>query len=525
MTLSTAHFIREHRDEIMRDWEALVAREPREVILSGAILRDSLPQLLDELADWLEGSDAVGGARMRAAAVAHAAARLDQAFQVSQLIHEVRLLRVTLLRLLLAAESRQQEREGGLGVEDRVIELARLNTGLDYAITDAVEHFVAERERRLLDAANREAKLERESSQRKSEFLAVLSHELRNPLAPVHNALHVLDRAAPGSEQAQHARDVIHRQLAHLTRLVDDLLDSTRISRGKIELQRERFDLRDVVRGTSDDHRAIFERRGLALRLEIPAGPVWIDGDPTRMSQVLGNLLQNAAKFTPAGGSVSVAIHARNGRAALHVRDEGAGMEPAVLERVFEPFVQGPQGSARQTGGLGLGLALVKGLVELHGGSVSAHSGGPGSGSEFVVDLPLADPPSARPPAHGSPRAPPRLVLIIEDNVDAAETLAQALAIEGHHPRIAHDGRSGIALALELKPDVVLCDLGLPDIDGYEVARALRSNGNLPRTRLVALSGYAQPEDRQRAKSAGFDAHLPKPAPMSELNDILAGNA
>jgi CheY-like chemotaxis protein len=199
-------------------------------------------------------------------------------------------------------------------------------------------------------------------------------------------------------------------------------------------------------------------------------------------------------------------------------------MEPAVLERAFEPFVQGPQGSARQTGGLGLGLALVKGLVELHGGSVSAHSRGAGSGSEFVVDLPLAAPPAARPPAHGSPRAPPRLVLIIEDNEDAAETLAQVLAIEGHRTRIAHDGTSGIALALELKPDVVLCDLGLPDLDGYEVARTLRSNGGLPRTRLVALSGYALPEDRQRARSAGFDAHVSKPARVSELNDILAGD-
>jgi signal transduction histidine kinase len=320
-----------------------------------------------------------------------------------------------------------------------VTELARLNTGLDYAITDAVEYFVEVRERRLLDT-NREAQLAREADQRKSEFLAVLSHELRNPLAPIHNALHILGRTAPGSEQGQRARDVIHRQVVHLTRLVDDLLDSTRISRGKMELHRERFDLREVVRDTSDDHRAIFEQRAVALRLEVPAGPVWIDGDPTRISQVLGNLLQNAAKFTRAAGSVSIAIHTSEGRAALHVRDDGAGMEKAVIERAFEPFVQGPQGSARQAGGLGLGLTLVKGLVELHGGSVSAHSGGAGTGSEFVVDLPLAP----VPPIRGAlTRAPPRLVLIIEDNVDAAETLAEVLAFYGHHPRIAHDGTSG----------------------------------------------------------------------------------
>jgi signal transduction histidine kinase len=522
LVLATARFIREHRDKILREWEALVASEPRKVTLSGAILRDSVPELLNELADWLEGSEGPGGARMRAAAVAHAAQRLEHALELSQLIHEVRLLRVTILRLLLAAESEQQGHEHTSGMGDRVVDLARLNTGLDFAITDAVEYFVAVREQRLLELANREAKLARESDQRKSDFLAVLSHELRNPLAPIHNALHILDRAAPGSDQGQRARDVIHRQIVHLSRLVDDLLDTTRIARGKVKLHRERFDLRDVVRGTSDDHRAIFEQRGVALRLELPAGPVWIDGDPTRVSQVLSNLLQNAAKFTRAAGSVSVAIHASEGRAALRVRDDGAGMEQGVLERVFEPFVQGPQGFARQPGGLGLGLALVKGLVELHGGSVAAHSGGAGTGSEFVVNLPLAPPPSAAPSARSSPSAPPRLVLIIEDNVDAAETLAEVLALDGHHPRVAHDGTSGVALALELKPDVVLCDIGLPDIDGYEVARTLRSNGALPRTRLVALSGYAQPEDRQRARSAGFDAHLPKPPPLSELNAILA---
>jgi signal transduction histidine kinase len=402
----TPRFIREHREEIMREWEALVAREPRTVTLSNGILRNSLPEFLEELAEWLEGGNAPGGARMRAASVAHAADRLEHSFQLSELIHEMRLLRVTILRLLLVAEGDLQRREGIAGAPDRVTELARLNTGIDYAVTDAVEYYVAVRERRLLELAsreaelaresalaNREAELARESDQRKSDFLAVLSHELRNPLAPIHNALHILDRAPPGGEQARRARDVIERQVAHLTRLVDDLLDTTRISRGKIVLHRERFDLREVVRSTIDDHRALFEERGLALRLEVPAGPVWIDGDPTRMSQVLSNLLQNAAKFTRPAGSVSVAIHTSEGRAALHVRDDGAGMEQAVLERAFEPFVQGPQGSARQAGGLGLGLALVKGLVELHEGSVSAHSDGAGAGSEFVVNLPLASPP------------------------------------------------------------------------------------------------------------------------------------
>lgn len=524
MSLAASTFIREHREEILREWEALVAREPRKVMLSGAFLRNSVPELLDELADWLEGTDEPGGPRMRAAAIAHAAERLTQALDLTELIHEVRLLRLTILRLLLEAEGAEQGSNGRNGMAERVPELARLNIGLDFAMTDAVEHFVEMREQRLIET-NQAAELARESDQRKSQFLAVLSHELRNPLGAIHNALHILDRAASGSDQAQRARDVVHRQFAHLTRLVDDLLDSSRISRGKIELQRKRFDLREVVRDTCDDHRSLFAQRALTLRLEVPAGPVWIDGDATRISQILGNLLQNAAKFTRAAGSVSVAIHTSERRASLHVRDDGAGMDRAVLERAFEPFVQGPQGFARTGGGLGLGLALVKGLVELHGGSVSAHSAGAGTGSEFVVDLPLVPPPPDTPlQARSSPGAS-RLVLIIEDNVDAATTLAELLALDGHRPHIAHDGRSGIALALELKPDIVLCDIGLPDVDGYEVARTLRANGALEKTRLVALSGYAQAEDQQRSSNAGFDAHLPKPPSLAALKDLLAVDA
>jgi signal transduction histidine kinase len=525
VTLTTHVFLRENRDEIVREWEALVAQEPRAVELTGAILRNHIPQLVDELADWMGGSAPPGSQRLTAAAIVHAAQRLDRAFHLTQLIHEVRLLRVTIIRLLLAAEAREQGRVGAEGMERRVEELARLNAGLDFAITDAVEYFVAERERRLVALANHEATLARESDQRKSDFLAVLSHELRNPLAPIRNGLRILEQVDARSEQAQRAREVIGRQAKHLTRLVDDLLDMTRISRGKIELHRERFDLRDSVRSTCDDMRSTFEQRGLDLRLEIPAGPVWIDGDPTRIAQVLSNLLQNACRFARSAVNVHVAIAPDEARAALEVRDDGAGMGPGVVEHVFEPFVQGPQGPARKEGGLGLGLALVKGLVDLHGGWVAARSGGPGLGSEFVVELPLAPAPQRVAPTaeHGRRAAAPRVVLIIEDNADAGETLAQILELAGHRTYIARDGRSGIALALEVTPDVVLCDIGLPDVDGSAVARALRANGDLPGTRLVALSGYAQPEDKRRATDAGFDAHLSKPPPLDALSEILAG--
>jgi signal transduction histidine kinase/ActR/RegA family two-component response regulator len=358
----------------------------------------------------------------------------------------------------------------------------------------------------------------RETDQRRSEFLAVLSHELRNPLAPIASALHLLERAAPGTAAAAHAREVIERQTRHLTRLVDDLLDVTRIARGKIELRRALLDLRDVVHRACEDHRALLQQRGLTLRVAAPAAPVPVDADATRVSQVIGNLLQNAAKFTPAGGTVAVDVAVGDGAAEIRVTDDGAGMEPALVPRVFEPFVQGEGGMARTRGGLGLGLALVKGLVELHGGSVRARSDGPGRGAELSFTLPLVrgalGPVSAAPVA--GPAGPLR-ILVIEDNLDAAETLADVLGLEGHAVEIASTGKDGIARALARPPDAVLCDIGLPDVDGYEVARALRADPRLGTARLVAVSGYALPEDRERARAAGFDAHVAKPPRLEVL--------
>ena len=518
-TFSAPTFLREHRDRILREWEASVEAEAPLVDLKDAVLRNQIPEFLDKLANWLEGSALAGTPEMRLAAVAHADQRLEHGFQLKQLIHEIRLLRATILRLLLSAEVLQDVGETA-AVAERVIALARLNTGLDMAVADVVEHFTAERERRIRELADRDIEQARQSDARKTAFLAALSHELRNPLAPILNGLHILECAEPGSEQSLRARDVIRRQTRHLTRLVDDLLDLTRISHGKIELHRKRFDLRDVVRATCDDHRSLVEQRGLALRLDA-AGPVWTDGDPTRIAQVLSNLLQNAAKFTAAGGTIGVSVAVNDQRVSLHVRDDGIGMEQAVIERIFEPFEQAQQQIARQQGGLGLGLALVKGLAELHGGSVSAHSAGPGRGSEFVVELPLALPAVVETVAESAP-SPSRLVLIIEDNIDNGDTLAQVIELGGHRARVARTAKSGIALAQELKPDVVLCDIGLPDMDGYEVARVLRTNGDLATTRLIAVSGYAQPEDKKRAKEAGFDAHLAKPPPLDELSAILA---
>jgi PAS domain S-box-containing protein len=364
----------------------------------------------------------------------------------------------------------------------------------------------------------------RQTDRQKAEFLAVLSHELRNPLAPIRNSLHLLERAPPGSDLAGRAREVLNRQTEHLTRLVDDLLDVTRISRGKVELQCSRVDLRDVVHDTAEDLRAVFDARGVSLCVELAAGDVTVHGDPVRLSQVLANLLNNAAKFTPAGGTVTVGLSAQHGAAVLSVRDTGEGMEPDEIERMFQPFAQARQGIARTRGGLGLGLALVKGFVEMHGGTVRATSRGPGQGTVFEVTLPLAR--SAGGAAADDEREtvskPACDVLIIEDNADAADSLADLLAVLGHRVQVATDGRGGLALARARRPDVILCDIGLPDISGYEVARAVRSEPALANARLVALTGHAQPEDRERAEQAGFDVHLPKPPRLDVLERLLA---
>jgi PAS domain S-box-containing protein len=359
------------------------------------------------------------------------------------------------------------------------------------------------------------------ADRRKSEFLSVLSHELRNPLAALHNSLQLLEQGGADEVRAGRAREMIRRQLEHLSRLVDDLLDLTRISRGKVVLQRQLVDLRELVTRTTDDFRSLLGDSGLALHVVLEGGSFCIDADATRVAQVLSNLLYNASKFTPRGGTVMVRLSSRDGEAELMIRDTGAGMEPGTIASMFEPFVQAEHTLARSKGGLGLGLPLVKCLTELHGGTVEARSAGPGRGSEFVVRFPLVD---GRPEPERTLRVPsasPLSVLLVEDNVDAADSLAELLEIMGNQVRVARDGTSGLALARELLPDLVLCDIGLPDLDGYEVARAFRDDPVLRAVRLVALSGYTQPEEVERARDAGFDAHLGKPADVRQLVQLL----
>ena len=398
--------------------------------------------------------------------------------------------------------------------------LSRMLSKLSYSNL-ALARTLAERDR--TEEALRQANSQlADADLRKNEFLAMLSHELRNPLAPITNSLYVLDHAPPGGEQASRAKDVIARQVSQLSHLVNDLLDVTRITSNKIHLNKERLELNEVTRRAVEDNRSLFETAGVGLELKAAPMPLSVFADRTRVTQIIGNLLQNAAKFARQGGSTSVSLSAAGSEATLRVVDDGVGMAPEILARLFQPFMQADHTLDRSQGGLGLGLALVKGLVELHGGRISAHSEGPGRGAEFLVRLPLDTGAVLTTSALHSPVArAPRRILIIEDNVDAADSLREALELGGDEVAIAHNGPDGFAKARVFLPEVILCDIGLPGIDGYQVARMFRSDAAFKATRLVALSGYALPEDVQRASEAGFERHLAKPPSLEMLQELL----
>jgi hemerythrin-like metal-binding protein len=363
----------------------------------------------------------------------------------------------------------------------------------------------------------------RESDRRKDEFLGMLSHELRNPLAPIRNSVHVLSRVAPASAQAEQARVIIARQVDHLARLVEDLLDVKRISTGKLRLHADQMDLTQQVREAVEDIRPLFSNSSLHLLLDVPHQPVWVNGDRTRLAQVVINLLHNAAKFTDPGGHVHVTVESSDGLARVRVLDDGVGVAPDMVDKLFEAFAQADRTLHRTRGGLGLGLSLVRGITELHGGTVAARSDGLGKGTEFIVTLPTVEAAVAVASEEAiAPATAKRRVLIIEDNVDAAESLRAVVEVSGGHEVIvAKDGEAGVAAAAQQLPDVILCDIGLPLMDGYEVARQVRA-GLASGVRLIALSGYASPEDIDLAIRAGFDYHIAKPPDIDQVLELIA---
>jgi PAS domain S-box-containing protein len=396
---------------------------------------------------------------------------------------------------------------------------------------DAWHRAKEEAERRADEAEEARAALKdrerrlREEARLKDEFLATLAHELRNPLAPIRNVPDML-RAQPLGPDGDAAVAILERQLAQMIRLIDDLLDVSRITRGHLELRRSRVDLMTAVNHAVEASRPMFDAAGVRLTVSAPDVPVTLDADPTRLAQIVQNLLNNAARYTPAGGAVALTVTPLDGKVTLSVRDSGIGIAADDLERVFELFVQIDRHSRRSQTGLGIGLPLVKQMAELHGGTVAVWSDGPGRGSEFVVTLPLIEAvPDAPAETAAAPAAvPPRRVMIVDDSEDGANSLAYVLEMRGHTVKTAYDGRAALATAAEFQPEIFFVDIGMPGMSGYDVARAVRREPWGRGMMLVALTGWGQPDDRHRSFEAGFDRHLVKPAELEEVDRLLRGD-
>jgi PAS domain S-box-containing protein len=366
-----------------------------------------------------------------------------------------------------------------------------------------------------------------EADRRKDEFIALLGHELRNPLAPLYNGLQILELKGGLDPLVHEIREMMERQVRQLTRLVDDLLDVSRINRGLLRLQKERVELSAIVTKAIETTRPMIDERRHELSLILPDKPVWLHGDPVRIEQILWNLLTNAARYTEPGGRIRISAKPENGFAVVRVADTGIGIRPEMLTRIFDTFTQADRATGRVHEGLGLGLPLVQKLVTMHGGSVEAVSEGPGQGSEFIVRIPAHREVSATPAVPDSEAAPVRnaklRVLIVDDNIAAAETLGVLLQVAGHDVQVAHDGLEALEKAEFHRPECVFLDIGLPHgMDGYEVARRLRRQTETDAAFLIALTGFGQDEDRRRAKEAGFDAHLVKPAATEAVQELLA---
>jgi len=364
----------------------------------------------------------------------------------------------------------------------------------------------------------------RDADRRKDEFLAILAHELRNPLAPIRNSLHILRLTGEHAPSAERVGEMMERQVNHMVRLVDDLLEVSRITRGQIELRKEPTDLSTVVRSAIEASRPLIESAGHELTVTLPDIPLTVEGDPVRLAQILSNLLNNAAKYTDPGGKISLEVRREDASAVLSVRDTGMGIPTDMLSRVFEMFMQVDRQADRAQGGLGIGLTLVKRLVEMHGGTVQARSEGAGRGTEFEVRLPVAERPHAA--VQEAPSAAPtvassRRALVVDDNRDSAESMGLLLELLGAEVRVVFDGYDALKAVADFNPAVVLLDIGMPGMDGHEVARRIRQQQEFQDIVLIALTGWGQEEDRRRSESAGFDHHLIKPADLATLRTLL----
>jgi PAS domain S-box-containing protein len=378
---------------------------------------------------------------------------------------------------------------------------------------------------RDLTARRKTEELQR-TERRMNEFLAMLAHELRNPLAPIQSALDVVDRKPDDAATAAWARGIIQRQTDQLSRLVDDLLDVSRITRGKVTLRREAVDVKATINQVVEAMRPTIEERRHSVEIHVPSEPLVIEADATRVAQVLSNIIGNAVKYTPDGGRITVRAAVSDGFASISVVDTGIGIAPELVPRVFDLFVQGERGLDRREGGLGVGLTIAKRLTELQGGTLSAASPGSGLGSRFTIELPLMQPERIEHPSNdaiGSVITQSKRVLVVDDNRDAADSLAALIELLGHQATVLHDGRDALTVAVSHAPDLILLDIGLPGMDGYEVARRLRAARETANIRLVACTGYGREDDVRRIEEAGFDGYLVKPVSAAQLEQLLAG--
>ncbi len=518
-----------------------IQEQPNASRVHHATLLDHIYELLGALGRALAESDDASTSQHCLPATIHGEQRWESGWSLLEVVRDYQILRLVILNYLVEE------------LDDLVSSAAVLAIGLalDEAIAASVAMYVKSRDehnRQLEDErVSRDKQIQqqllhqaealREADRRKNEFLATLGHELRNPLAPLWHAVTLQEQFGTSDPTASEIHDIMKRQVQQLTRMADDLLDISRIAHGKVELRIETVNLVEVLEQAVQSSAPHLKARHHQLDVAAPPEPIWIEADPVRLVQIIVNLLNNAAKYTRPGGHVWLsAEQSSGGFANIRVRDDGMGIPPGMLPHVFELFTQGEWSAGHAQGGIGIGLALVRRLVELHGGAITAASAGLGHGSEFVVRLQVSPAQSvigkklllgsdAAIVPHQNRTGSGRRVLVVDDSVDAARSLSMLLSLEGHEVRVAHDGATALLAAEAFKPEIVFLDIGLPHIDGYEVARRLRARPAMEQAVLIALTGYGQDDDRRRSHEAGFNSHLVKPVDLTALRNSVMRSA
>lgn len=480
-----------------------------------AALRDDLPHVLEAMAQQLASADSAAESH-QGPAQCHGAIRWQEGWSIGEVVHDYLLLRIVILEHLERSLDRPLALQETLAV----------GQVLDEVVASSIAAYEESQARHLRGLIERQANELAARERRTDEFLATLGHELRNPLAALSSALELTRLADPSDPACRDAQEIMGRQLQQMTRLVDDLLDVSRIAQGKLELRRERTDMSRLAEAVAHSLQPVFDAHEHRFRLERPEQPVWLDADPARVQQVLTNALMNAVKFTPRGGHIELLVHRERQWAVICIRDDGQGIAEDLLPHVFELYRQAQGATSMAGAGLGIGLALMRHLVELHGGTVEVHSAGPGTGAQIVVRLPLAEQAAAAEPGTlETPAAGPsafRRALVVEDEPALALMLAELVARCGVEVRVVHDASAALKVAAQFRPQIVLLDIGLPETSGYDVAAQVRGLPGCESTVFVALTGYAQAEDYERSKEAGFVRHLVKPVSFEVLQQVLA---